>query len=405
MNLEQAKEKLEKFGQMQVLKYFDDLTADEKEKLLNEIEKTDFSVIRKGDDCFKDCFITPMGAMCLPEIEKKKAELEEKGLEAIRKGKLSLVLLAGGQGTRLGIDGPKGTFKIGLTKDLYIFQCLINNLLEVKEKAGVWIPLAIMTSDINNKATVAFFEEHDYFGYNKDEVYFFIQEMAPATDYDGKVYMESKSHIALSPNGNGGWFKSMQNAGLVDKMKAKGAEWINIFSVDNVLQRMADPVFFGAALEAGVDVGSKVIAKAAPDEKVGVMCYRNGKPSIVEYYELTPEMMSSREENGDLSYNYGVTLNYIFKISALEKIAERNLPLHVVEKKIPHLDENGNPVKPEAPNGHKYEGLVLDMIEMMDSCLAFEVDRAKEFAPVKNMHGVDSADSAREMLKANGVEL
>lgn len=404
MDFQSIKEKLEKYNQMQLLRFYDELDETQKEKLLKEIDNIDFDLINSEgcDGAAGD--ITPMAAMTLKDIEKDKEALTCEGIKAIKENKVAAVLLAGGQGTRLGIDGPKGAFNIGINKELYIFECLINNLLEVVKKADKWISLLVMTSDKNYEATKKIFEEKNYFGYNKDYVEFFIQEMAPSTDFNGKIYLEEKDHISLSPNGNGGWFYSLKKAGLLDKLKESGVEWINIFAVDNVLQKMADPAFIGATLKSNNPIGAKVIAKASPEEKVGVMCYRDGRPSIVEYYDLTPEMMNARDENGVLLYNYGVILNYLFKVDALEKIVEKKLPLHIVEKKIPHIDEEGNHIKPEQPNGHKYENLVLDMIEMMDGCLVYEVERKREFAPIKNMHGVDSLDSARELLKENNIE-
>ena len=229
--------------------------------------------------------------------------------------------------------------------------------------------------------------------------------MAPAADYTGKVYMEEKGKIATSPNGNGGWFVSMAKWGVLDIVKKAGIEWLNIFAVDNVLQRIADPVFVGATILGDAAVGAKVVKKAAPDEKVGVMCLEDGRPSIVEYYELTDELMNAKDENGDPAYNFGVILNYLFKVNDLEEIMNKNMPLHVVEKKIPYINESGELIKPETPNGYKFETLVLDMIHLLDSCLPFEVIRNKEFAPIKNKTGVDSVESARELLKQNGVEL
>ena len=156
-------------------------------------------------------------------------------------------------------------------------------------------------------------------------------------------------------------------------------------------------------LEHGCVCGAKVVAKADPNEKVGVLCLEDGKPSIVEYYEMTDEIIHSRDESGKLLYNYGVILNYLFQVDTLVKIVDQNLPLHVVEKKIPYLNEDGEYVKPEQPNGYKFETLVLDMIHMMDNCLSFEVERDKEFAPIKNATGVDSLESARNLMKKNGI--
>jgi len=405
MDYSQAVEKLKKYDQMQILKYYDELSQDQKEFLLNEIDKTDFDSIRPEPPKDSEDLIEPMGMVKLDEISKNRERYEQIGLESIRAGKCAALLLAGGQGTRLGITGPKGSFDIGITKPLYIFQCLINNLMDVKEKAGVWMPLFIMTSDKNDSQTREFLAEHDFFGYDKDHVYFFVQDMAPATDFNGKILLEAKDHIALSPNGNGGWYKSLRTAGYEKILEDLGIEWINIFAVDNILQRMMDPVFIGATIESGFESGAKVISKAAPDEKVGVLCYRNGHPSIIEYYDLSEEMMYQKDEQGDYAYNSGVILNYLFRVDALKRIADKNLPLHMAKKKVPFINDQGEYVKPEEINGIKYESLVLDMIEMMDGCLAFEVDRAKEFAPIKNMHGVDSLDSAREMITKLGVEL
>ena len=197
----------------------------------------------------------------------------------------------------------------------------------------------------------------------------------------------------------------MDRNGLLTKIHEMGIEWLNIFAVDNVLQKIADPVFVGAVLESGVEVGAKVVRKATPDEKVGVMCLEDGRPSIVEYYELNDDMRDERNEKGEYAYNFGVILNYLFSVSALERMMSKKLSLHIVEKKINCLDSEGNEVKPEAPNGYKFEQLVLDMIHDLDSCLPFEVIRDKEFAPIKNPTGVDSVESARELLKKNGVEL
>ena len=180
---------------------------------------------------------------------------------------------------------------------------------------------------------------------------------------------------------------------------------VKYFAVDNVLQRIADPVFVGATIINNAAVGSKVVRKAARDEKVGVMCLEDGRPSIVEYYELTDELMDAKDANGDPAYNFGVILNYLFRVADLEEIMNNNMPLHIVEKKIPYIDENANLVKPESPNGYKFETLVLDMIHLLDSCLPFEVVRNREFAPIKNKTGVDSVETARELLKENGVEL
>ena len=383
-------------------------TPEQNAALKERLERIDWSIlehIQRKETVNERGVFAPLEAVEVPEIEARRDEFKAAGQDAIRAGKVGAVLLAGGQGTRLGLDRPKGTLNIGVNRELYLFEQLFRNLMDVTDEAGAYVPMYIMTSNINHKDTVTFFEEHHYFGYPKDYVKFFIQEMVPACDHEGRVYMESDTEVAMSPNGNGGWFKSLINAGLDKDLKDKGVEWLNVFAVDNVLQRIADPCFVGAVIDRGCACGSKVVRKCAPDEKVGVMCLEDGRPSIVEYYELTEELMDAKDEKGDPAYNFGVILNYLFKVSDLEKIREKKLPLHVVEKKIPYLDKQGNKVKPTEPNGYKFEQLVLDMIHELDSCLPFEVDRRKEFAPIKNATGVDSVESARQLCKENGIIL
>ena len=408
MTLEAARLKCKEYGQEHVLKYYDELSAEQQEALLAQIDETDMSILEKCkniEELAKKGVITPLASMELSEIEANKESFTATGIQAIKEGKIAAVLLAGGMGTRLGSDDPKGMYNIGETKDLYIFECLVNNLMDVVKQTDTWIHFFIMTSDKNNEATVKFLTEHNFFGYKAEYIHFFKQEMAAATDYNGKIYLEEKGKLSTSPNGNGGWFVSMKNAGLLDIVKKEGIEWLNIFAVDNVLQRIAEPCFVGATLQKNCAVGAKVVRKNAPDEKVGVVCLEDGRPSIVEYYELTEELMTAKDEKGDPAYNFGVILNYLFNVKALEGLLDGNLPLHIVEKKIPYLNEAGELVKPEVPNGYKFENLVLDMIHQLDSCLPYEVVREKEFAPIKNKTGIDSVESAKALLKMNGVVL
>ena len=408
MEYREAYEKLEEYGQLHVLKYYDELSGYEKEALLKQIEETDLAVLKQAGnktELHPRGKITPIEVMRLPAIEARREEYTKIGLDAVKAGKVGAVLLAGGMGTRLGSDAPKGVYNIGLTKDVFIFQRLIENLMDVVRAADAWVPLYVMTSDKNHEATTAFFKEKNYFGYDPEYVTFFRQDMAPASDYDGRVYMEEKYKMATSPNGNGGWFLSMMKWGIVDKIKTAGVEWLNVFAVDNVLQRIADPCFVGAVIAAGSAAGAKVVKKNAPDEKVGAMCLEDGRPSIVEYYEMTEELMNAKDAAGEPAYDFGVILNYLFREKDLEEIAAKKLPLHIVEKKIPYLDENGMPVNPESPNGYKFEQLVLDMIHELDSCLPYEVVRNREFAPIKNKTGIDSVESARALCRENGIEL
>ena len=398
-------EKLEAAGQLHLLKFINELSDSEKNKLYTQIDKLDFSILEYDFHERHRGNIKPIPAMSIDESEKNKEKYRSIGLDAIREGKIGAVLLAGGQGSRLGFDKPKGMFNIGVDKELYIFECLINNLRKVTDEAGVSIPLFIMTSVRNNDDTVKFLEKHNYFGYDSSYVYFFIQDELPVIDTNGKMLLAAKDEVLTAPNGNGGWYSSLIRSEVYQILKKSNIEWINVFAVDNVLQQVADPCFIGAVIDSGMSCGSKVVAKAAPQERVGVMCLEDGRPSIIEYYEMSDEMLYQLNDDGHLSYNYGVILNYLFNISELDRIVGLELPLHQAFKAINFLDNDGNFVFPEEPNAYKYETLVLDMVKPQKNCLVFEVERSREFAPVKNKIGVDSVDSARELLRLNNIEI
>lgn len=400
--------KLNRYEQEHLLNYESELSTEEKLELYAQINNTDFSYIDElsKEKVLKDEKIEPIAALTVDEIKKNSLQFEKVGIKALENYQVGALLLAGGMGTRLGSDDPKGMYNIGKTKEVFIFQRLIENLLDVVEKTGKFVPLFIMTSEKNDKATKKFLKSKNYFGYDEKFIKFFVQDMAPCTDFNGKILLESKSKIATSPNGNGGWFTSLLNNSEAKEMLEKfNIKWLNVFAVDNVLQRIADPVFIGATLTKGAEIGAKVIRKVDPYEKVGVMCKKNGKPSIVEYIDLGEEMATLTDKNGERLYNFGVILNYLFNVDLLYKIKDEKLPIHVVTKKIEHIDDNGNLIKPVEPNGHKFEMLCVDMIELADSCLPFEVEREKEFAPIKNKTGVDSVESAQALLEKNGYVL
>ena len=406
MNYDELKTLLAARGQEHILRFWEELSEKERADLAGQIAKIDWETTelwKHPEDLGATGEITPIKSLSLSEIEKRREEFAAAGKNALCEGKVAAVLLAGGQGTRLGSDAPKGAYNIGVTRPLYIFEQLINNLLDVCRECGAFVPLLVMTSEKNDADTRAFFKEHDYFGYPAQCVRFFRQEMAPSVDFSGKLFLEEKGRLALSPNGNGGWYSSLVRAGLEKEFPT--VEWYNVFAVDNVLQRIADPVFVGATILAGVNCGAKGVRKAYPEEKVGVLCYKNGLPSVVEYYELDDKTMRLCDDEGNLLYSFGVTLNYLFRAEKLREVAAKKIPVHTVKKKVPHLDEKGELVSPTQENGYKFESLILDMVQLMESCLPFEIVREREFAPIKNKTGIDSVESARELLKLNGVKL
>jgi len=405
MNYQETLDMLTNKGQAHLLRYYGELSDEEQNKLLEQIRSIDWKLLEREPQNQATGEPAPLKGLSVNEIEAKREEFEREGMRLIREGKIAALLLAGGQGTRLGSDAPKGTYPIGVTRPLSIFECLINNLKDVCTACGAYVRLFIMTSDKNDEATRTFFTEHGYFGYPQEYVRFFKQDMAPCTDLNGKILLEGKGKIAFSPNGNGGCFSSLKHAGLFDEAKRFGVEWINVFAVDNVLQKIADPVFVGATSLSGAACGAKCVRKCSPAERVGVLCLRGGLPDVIEYYELPEELANARDEAGELLYSYGVILNYLFRADKLEEIMDREIPVHIAKKKIPSLDERGEAVQPTEENGYKYETLIVDLVRLMGSCLPYEVVREREFAPVKNRTGVDSVESARILLEQNGVKL
>lgn len=393
-------------GQEHLLRYYDELSELERRTLEKQIAELDWSVLSSWEDRENSAItgrIEPIEILTISDIMKDRGRYFEIGRDALQRGKVAAVLLAGGQGTRLGSNAPKGTYNIGITRPLYIFEQLVENLLSVSRACSAFPPLFIMTSEKNDAQTQAFFAQHDYFGYPRERIRFFVQKMAPCLDFTGKFFLEEKGRVATSPNGNGGWYASLLESGIENDFPE--IEWYNVFGVDNVLQRIADPIFLGATILSGKNSGAKGVRKADPEEKVGVLCLRDGLPDVIEYYDLDEERANLRDREGNLVYSFGVTLNYLFRAKTLREISREKIPIHIVKKKVPFLDENGILQQPDIANGYKFETLILDLIRLMGSCLPFEVVREREFAPIKNRVGVDSVESARELLKRNGVNL
>ena len=298
-------------------------------------------------------------------------------------------------GTRLGHKGPKGTFKLIGEKTLFELICI--TLKKGALKYGASIPWYIMTSRENNDETVAFFEEQNYFGYPKEDIYFFKQGELPMISKDGKLLLDKDGNIKEAADGHGGVFEAIVKNGILADMQKRKIEWVYISGVDNPLVNMVDPVFIGLSKERNVLVSGKSLVKANPSERVGVFCKRNGKPSVIEYTEISKEMAEAIDENGELLYGEAHVLMNMFNIKALEQIGDKKLPYHSAFKKAEYKDENGQMVVPEAPNAYKFESFIFDAFSSLDDMLIMRVKREDEFAPVKNAEGVDSPETAREL--------
>jgi len=403
--IEQVEQIAEKYGQEHLLQIYNRLSSEaEKQALLDDILTIDFKQVEKLYDSskekpsFKEFKIEPIGYVDKSKLSKEEYdEYERIGTDVIKSGKLAVVTMAGGQGTRLGHSGPKGTFDLGLDTHKSIFEILTDILIDARKKYGVDIPWYIMTSDENNEETTEFFEEHNYFGYPKSCVTFFKQGKLPMLSTDGKVLINEAGRVKEAADGHGGIFKSLLKDGMIYDMKARGIEWVFIGGVDNVLVKPVDPVLIGLSVKKNVPAAVKSIVKAHPHEKVGVFCKRNGKPSVIEYSEISTEMAEELDENGELKFGESNTLNNLFKLDAIEKVAEIDLPYHIAVKKASYLDENGNVFVPSEPNAYKFEAFLFDAFEILDDIAVLRVKREEEFAPVKNAEGADSPETAREL--------
>ena len=401
-----AEEKVKKYGQEHLLSQYNKLTEEKKAQLLNEILTLDFQQIEElykrinTTVDFNNSKIEPINytdKSSLSEQELKK--YEEIGLKQIKEGKLAVVTMAGGQGTRLGHNGPKGTFDIGLDSHKPIFEILCDTLKNAQKKYGIYVTWYIMTSAENNDDTVKFFEEHNYFGYPNDKVLFFIQGKLPMIDPKGKILIGKDGLIKQAADGHGGIFLSMKKNGIIYDMKTRGVEWVFIGGVDNVLVNMVDPVLLGLATDKKMLAAGKSVVKAGPQEKVGVFCKRNGKPSVVEYSEISPEMAEATDKNGELIYGESHILCNLFNIEAIEKISKNTLPYHSAFKKAEYIDENGNLISSDKPNAYKFEAFLFDAFETLNDMAILRVKREEEFAPVKNAEGEDSPETARKLYK------
>ncbi len=319
------------------------------------------------------------------------------GTELIKSGKLAIVTMAGGQGTRLGHSGPKGTFDLGLDSHKSIFEILTDTIREAREQYNVDIPWYIMTSEENNPATVSFFEKNNYFGYPKSCITFFKQGKLPMVSTEGKILIDEKEKIKEAADGHGGIFNSLLKEGMVYDMKARNIEWVFIGGVDNVLVKPVDPVLIGLSVKKNVLAAGKSIVKANPHEKVGVFCKRNGRPSVVEYSEISEEMAEELDENGELKYGESHILCNLFSLKAIDNISKMKLPYHIAFKKAKYIDKDGNLVVPEKPNAYKFEAFLFDAFESLDDIAILRVKREEEFAPVKNAQGTDSPETARKL--------
>ncbi len=401
---EKAKELVKKYKQEHLLKFYDEKSTNDKEKLLDQILSIDFELMEKlyknakNPIDLKDVDIEPIDYVDKSKLTATEIKnYEEKGIDAIKANKFAVVTMAGGQGTRLGHSGPKGTFDMGLPSHKSLFELLCDTIKRAREKYNVIIPWYIMTSEENNADTVAFFEKNNYFGYPKSAVKFFIQGQLPMISTDGKILLNEDKMVKMAADGHGGTLKAMGKTKIIEQMKKDGIEWIFISGVDNVLVKSVDPLLIGMSIENNVLGSVKTIEKTDPKEKVGVFCKKNKKVGVIEYTEISDELAQIRDKYGALVYGDANAIFHLYNIKGLEKVSDLRLPYHTAVKKAKYIDKNGKLVEPKEPNAYKFELFIFDSYEMLGDVVVLRVKREEEFAPIKNAEGVDSPETARKL--------
>ncbi len=396
-----------------VFKHWQDLDTEGREQLLQQLAGIDLDLLTTLKDKFihgrqTDAVVTdlqPAGFVPVPSSPQEK-KIEEQmrtvGEQALRANRVGAFLVAGGQGSRLGFPGPKGKYPISPVRQKTLFQLHAEKILTLSKKYNCVIPWYIMTSETNHAETLAFFEENGFFGLVREDVMFFSQEMVPALDENGKLFLEAPDRIFRNPNGHGGSLAALASNGALADMESRGVDLIFYFQVDNVLVNICDPVFLGHHVRAKAEMSAKVVVKIDADEKVGVLAKMQGRLGVIEYSDLPDEEKRSVNTDGSLKFRAGNIAIHIFDRTFVERETEGGLqlPWHVAHKKIVHLAEDGQRVDPQEPNGYKFETFVFDALGDAERTVFLEVKREEEFSPVKNAEGADSpATAQRDMIK------
>ena len=415
MNCEQILKTLHATGQASVLRFIGQIDEAARNRLFGQLDALDLASLPQLIQTYvtgkyaaplpKDIQpITPLPYK--PGTAPQKTHYEKahaRGRQLLRDGKVGAFLVAGGQGTRLGYDGPKGEFPVTPIKNKPLFQVFAEQLLAHSHDAGTTVPWYIMTSDANDAATRAFFKKHNFFGYDPSAVFFFQQGMMPAFSMDGKLLLGAKDSLALSPDGHGGSLRAIKRSGALADMQRRGVEHLSYFQVDNPIVHCIDPLFIGLHDLANSEMSSKTIGKAGPLEKVGNFCVADGKLQVIEYSDLPDELATQTNPDGSLRFNAGSIAIHALRVSFIDRLnagGQLQLPWHRAEKKVPFIDPAGDLVKPATANAVKLEQFVFDAILLAENPIVYTTQRDEEFSPVKNAEGTDSpATSKRDQVR------
>ncbi|WP_437202209.1 UTP--glucose-1-phosphate uridylyltransferase [Planctomicrobium sp. SH664] len=410
-------ERLKEHQQTHLVQFWDQLNEKQQAALLKQIEEIDFTLLQRlvqlrtepahpgGSGAERAARAQGLQQVVrLPQsAAAQEAELKaiQKGEHLLADGKVGAILVAGGQGSRLGFEAPKGMFPIGPLTDRTLFQILCEQLLARSRRAGQPIPYFIMTSEATHVPTVAFFERHRYFGLGEDNVFFFQQASLPALDMAStQILLESPGRLATSPDGHGGMLRALQNSGLLDVMRDRGIEHLYYHQVDNPTAIVCDPAMLGHHALTHSDMTTKVVAKVNAEEKMGVLAAVDGQTQIIEYSDLPIEQARRQAPDGNLLFWAGNTAIHVFRRQFFEQLLQNDLslPFHIANKKVPYVDAAGRSVQPSQPNATKFEQFIFDALPHAQVALVVEGDRAREFNPVKNADGNDSPMTCREAL-------
>lgn len=405
LTFQTAKQMLEKHNQGHILAFWPKLDGTTQESLLNQVASLDMDTVAQlktmlsANAAASRDEIAPAPVLDLKGADRNAAK--SAGEAAIRAGRVGVILVAGGQGSRLGFEGPKGCYKIGPITDAPLFHVHARKILALEKKYNARIPLYIMTSDTNDAETRNFFKTHKYFGLSSDRVLFFVQGMWPALFPDGRLVLEAPGRMFMSPDGHGGVLRALKERGMFDDMRRRNVETLFYFQVDNPLVEVADPVFIGIHESQNAEASIKVCAKRDAAEGLGVTVVRNGRNAIVEYTELTDEQKNAAGPDGKLRFLYGSVAIHVFSRAFLEQEANGRMPVHLAHKKVAFCDTNGNLVKPDKPNAFKFEKFIFDVLPDARRSVNLVFLREEEFSPVKNASGADSPETTRRdmMLK------
>ncbi len=402
---QELRERLSKYRQEHVLTWWDRLTHEERRGLLAQIQALDLDQLRTLYEKREHEIALPSPEQIAPVpvigIDTDPRKPRRIGEEALRRGEVAVLLVAGGQGSRLGFDHPKGMYPIGPVSNHSLFQIHAEKVLATSRRYGKPVPFLIMTSPATDAETEAFFKEHKYFGLPPSDVHFFCQGTMPALDLaTGKLLMEAPGRLFTSPNGHGGTLTALADSGLLDRMKSQGIRQIFYFQVDNPLVKVADPVFLGHHLRANAEMSSKIVPKESPTDKVGNMVLIDGRCSIIEYSDLPKELAEQRDATGRLRIWAGSPAIHYFAVDFLERVTRGHtrMPFHVARKKVPHIDEHGNQVEPTKENALKFEMFIFDVLPLADRWTVVETSQREEFVPLKNATGADSPGVVKQAI-------